>query len=52
MGCWRAVLCLFCVMRVMSFVIGECVLLFIVYKCVDGSIDLCIAGGEVDDLDG
>ena len=42
----------FCVMRVMSFVIEECVLRFIVCRCVSGSVVLGFAGGVADDLDG
>ena len=43
---------LFCVRRVMFFVIKVCVLQFIVCKRVAGSVVLEFAGGMVNDLDG
>jgi hypothetical protein len=43
---------LFCVMRVMSFAMGEGgVSQFIVCKCVIDSVVLCFAGGVVDNID-
>ena len=41
----------FCVMRVMSFVMGEGVSQFIICKCAIGSVVLGFAGDVVDDLD-
>ena len=40
-----------CVMRVISFVMGEGVSQYIVCKCVVGSIVLGFAGNVVDDLE-
>ena len=42
--------CVLCVMRVMSFKVGEGVSQFIVCKFVISSVVLGFAGGVVDDL--
>ena len=42
---------MFCVMRVMSFVVEKGVLQFIVCKCVAGYLGLGFSEGVVDDLD-
>ena len=51
-GLWRPVFCVFCVMRMMPFAMGEGgVSQFIVCKCVIDSAVLGFAGDVVDDLD-
>jgi hypothetical protein len=50
-GLWRPIF-LFCLMRVMSFAMGEGgVSQFIACKCFIGSVVLDFAGAVVDDLD-
>ena len=50
-GLWRPVVCALCVMRVMSFAMGEGVSQIIVCKCVVCSVVSGLARDAVDDFD-